>query len=146
MESLLTDESSPVWVVRYMSEAEADNLIDLCTRKLEGVVPGAGAGSPEARQLEFRHEYRALLLRAAAYVKRGKFHLALEDYNAMLRHNPKNTDVLYNRWVGQNGIRTAKEAILAGRLTKFSAFLPLSFSLSLSLLVHGLSGGSPTRR
>ena len=73
MESLLTDESSPVWVVRYMSEQEAETLIELCTEKL-GKDPSS---------------YRALLLRATAYVKKGNFVLALEDYNAMLHFNPK---------------------------------------------------------
>ena len=100
MESLLNDESSPVWVVRYMSEAETETLIDLCTKKLQsGGESISGSAAEEDGDQGFKHSYRALLLRATAYVKQNKFHLALADYNEMLRYNPENADLLYNRCV-----------------------------------------------
>ena len=110
MESLLTDESSPVWVVRYMSAQEADTLIALCTENLEKHESTRAHGEQPPTSA---HPYRALLLRATAYVKQNKFHLALEDYNAMLRYNSENTDVLYNRGVAYEKVGRIDDAIAA---------------------------------
>ena len=106
MENLLTDESSPVWVIRYMSTKEVDELIALCTQKLD----------------RGENKYRALLLRATAAAKKGSFTQALEDYNALLRLNPGSTDILYSRGVALEKVGRIEEAI--EEFTKVLQFEP----------------------